>query len=114
MSRPVTPFEKLPGAWIDRTLGQVRTCPRCQRRWPWTREFFIVVGTRIDGSAKLSRKCRACRNEMRAIHRRRSTPAHKVIILGPCACQGCREPLTWNGWGWEDVAGRRHSCRAAA
>lgn len=32
------------------------------------------------------------------------------VLLGPCPCQVCRVPLTWNGWGWEDATGERHRC----
>lgn len=112
--RIATPFEALPGAMTHAVLGRVRTCPMCRRRWPWTSEFFYVVKLRVDGSPVLNRRCRSCVLSHRATRHRRTTAGTVRVILGPCPCQGCREPLTWNGWGWEEVTGYRHVCGVVA
>jgi len=33
-----------------------------------------------------------------------------MIILGPCACQGCGVNVYFDGHRWVDPSGRRHAC----
>jgi len=52
------------------------------------------------------------------MHKRRLTQkaARQRIVLGPVPCKACRQPVTWNGWAWEDPTGfrHRHGSKAAA
>ena len=37
------------------------------------------------------------------------------VVLGPCPCRACGEPVYWDGWGWRNVwRNAEHDCLARA
>lgn len=105
-SRPVYRPRRCLGCGLERPYSDF---PLGRRRKNGARYPMHYCSTCLALPIRIGGGREALRRADRLFRRRRP----RGFILGPAACQDCREPVYFNGAVWLESAGVRHACRGA-